>query len=212
MKIQFPDPESADENGILCWSRDINVDYLLGAYGSGIFPWPSEEDYVVWFAPPQRAVLFLDEFHISERTRRYFRKSAFCFDMNRNFAGVMKSCASVSRKGENGTWITRKIMDSYTELYERGFAASFEAYSPGGILAGGTYGVLHGKYFSAESMFHTEDNASKFALSSAVEYLLAKGVKWIDVQVMNPFIESLGCREVSRAEFTEMLKASWAAK
>jgi len=186
VKIQFPDPESADENGILCWSRDINVDYLLGAYGSGIFPWP--------------------------RTRRYFRKSAFCFDMNRNFAGVMKSCASVSRKGENGTWITRKIMDSYTELYERGFAASFEAYSPGGILAGGTYGVLHGKYFSAESMFHTEDNASKFALSSAVEYLLAKGVKWIDVQVMNPFIESLGCREVSRAEFTEMLKASWAAK
>ena len=121
----------------------------------------------------------------------------------------MEACATVKRKGENGTWITRQIIDSYTELFERGFAASFETYSGQGDIVGGTYGVMHGNYFSAESMFHAADNASKFALFSAVEYLKAKGVGWIDVQVMNPFLELLGCREVSRAEFGRMLKESW---
>ena len=121
----------------------------------------------------------------------------------------MEACATVKRKGENGTWITRQIIESYTELFERGFAGSFEVCSGQGDLVGGTYGVMHGNYFSAESMFHAADNASKFALFAAVEYLRAKGVDWIDVQVMNPFLESLGCREVSRAEFTVMLKDSW---
>ena len=124
----------------------------------------------------------------------------------------MKACSTVKRKGEKGTWITRQIMDSYTELFERGFAASFEVYSGEGNLVGGTYGVRHGNYFSAESMFHAEDNASKFALSSAVGYLDLQGVGWIDVQVMNPFLETLGCREVSRSEFTDMLKDSWSLR
>lgn len=121
----------------------------------------------------------------------------------------MKACASVKRKGESGTWITRQIIDSYTELFERGFAMSFEVYSEDGGLVGGTYGVRHGNYFSAESMFHTEDNASKFALYSAVDYLNAQGVGWIDVQVMNPFLETLGCRAVSRHEFSLLLRDSW---
>jgi len=129
--------------------------------------------------------------------------------MNSDFTGVMKSCASVKRKGENGTWITRQIIESYAGLFERGFAVSFEVYSPDGRLVGGTYGVRHGRYFSAESMFHTEDNASKFALASAVEYLRAQGVGWIDVQVMNPFLETLGCRELSRHEFNLLLRNSW---
>lgn len=121
----------------------------------------------------------------------------------------MKACATVRRKGESGTWITRQIIDSYMELFERGFAMSFEVYSADGGLVGGTYGVRHGNYFSAESMFHTEDNASKFALSSAVDYLNVQGVGWIDVQVMNPFLETLGCRELSRTVFSSMLRASW---
>ena len=43
---------------------------LREAYRNGIFPWPVEDLPLLWFAPPQRAVLFLDEFHVPRRFAR----------------------------------------------------------------------------------------------------------------------------------------------
>lgn len=199
--------ETADENGILAFSYDIDVDYLFSAYTSGIFPWPVAEEHILWFAPPKRAILEFDEFKISRRSSQFFRNCDFEFKINENFGDVIKNCAK-PRKKEAGTWITSKIIEAFLEFHKEGFAASFETYK-NGKLVGGLYGVLIDKYFAGESMYHAESEASKFALANTVEHLKSNGLKWMDVQVLNPFLEKLGCREISRKAFMKKLKTSF---
>jgi leucyl/phenylalanyl-tRNA--protein transferase len=111
------------------------------------------------------------------------------------------------RKKETGTWITQKIIDAFIEFHEAGFAVSFETYK-NGKLVGGLYGVLIDKFFAGESMYHTESEASKYALANAVEHLKKMGITWMDVQVLNPFLEQFGCKEISRKEFMRKLASS----
>ena len=59
--LVFPDPRDAETNGLLAVGGDLSVDRLLLAYKSGIFPWFSEGDPIMWFSPDPRLVLFLDE-------------------------------------------------------------------------------------------------------------------------------------------------------
>ena len=201
-KIKFPPSEEANEDGILAVSREINTDFLFSAYSEGIFPWPSEEEYILWFSPPQRTVLDFHDFRIPERTKRYLKKTEFTFQVNGNFGQVIRSCAESPRKFQEGTWITKKLMDAYIDFNRLGFAWSFEALNSKNELAGGLYGVLAGKYFSGESMFCREDNASKFALINTVNYLRERGLTWMDIQAETPLLKRFGARNISRDEFT----------
>ncbi len=199
--------ESADENGIIAFSDELDSEYLNAAYTSGIFPWPVEEERVLWFAPPERAILEFDEFRLPRRFRRDLKKLPFSFAFNERFEEVIKACAG-PRTTEDGTWITDKIIEAYVRFNREGRAVSFEALNENGELAGGLYGVLIGKYFAAESMFYRETGASKFALFKAVEFLAARGLTWMDVQINNPFLETFGVKEIPRSKFMRMLKAA----
>ena len=205
-KIKFPPLEEANEDGILAVSREINTDFLFSAYAEGIFPWPSEEEYVLWFAPPERTVLDFHNLKISERTKRYLKKADFKFQVNMNFRDVIKACSESPRKFQSGTWITKKLMSAYIDFNRLGFAWSFETLNSKNELVGGLYGVLAGKYFSGESMFCREDNASKFALINTVNYLKEHGLTWMDVQAETPLLKRFGAANISREEFTSRLK------
>jgi leucyl/phenylalanyl-tRNA--protein transferase len=201
----FPNVETADENGFLAWSEDLNTDMLLDAYRSGIFPWPQDETYILWFAPPERAILKFSDFRVPKTLKRELKKMPFTFTVNQNFESVIRHCAKVRRK-DGGSWINEKIIKAYTDLHKAGFAWSFEAVSPDGSLAGGLYGVLIGKFFAGESMFYLKSGASKFALVNTVEWLRReRGLKWLDAQVQNNFLARFGARVISRSEYMELL-------
>lgn len=198
--------ETADENGILAFSFDVDTAYLFSAYTNGIFPWPVAEEHILWFAPRERAILEFDDFKMPKRSLRFFRNCDFEFKFNENFGDVIRNCA-MSRRKDEGTWITSKIIEAFLGFNKEGYAVSFETYK-NGKLAGGLYGVLIGKYFAGESMFHIESEASKFALANAIEHLKKNGVTWMDVQVLNPFLERFGCKEIPRKAFMTKLKSS----
>ena len=88
-------------------------------------------------------------------------------------------------------------------LRRRG-AHSIEAWEDG-ELVGGLYGVDAGGAFAGESMFHLRPNASKLALLFLIEHLRARGLDWLDIQVMTPHMEALGARLVPREEFLQLL-------
>ena len=96
------------------------------------------------------------------------------------------------------------MIRGYTELHCRGRAHSVEAWEDG-ELVGGLYGVDAGGAFAGESMFRLRPNASKLALLFLIEHLKARGLEWLDIQVMTPHMEALGARLVSRDEFLERL-------
>lgn len=201
----FPDVEKADESGFLGWSDSLNTEILLDAYRSGVFPWPQDEESVLWFAPLERAILRFSDFRIPKTLQRDLKKLPFTFKVNEDFESVIRHCAKVKRK-DGGTWITEKIIAAYIDLHKAGHAWSFEAVSPDGTLAGGLYGILLDGFFAGESMFHLKTGASKFALVKTVEWLQKeRGLTWLDAQIQNNFLASFGTSVISRSEYMELL-------
>src|ERR671939_2220897 len=101
--------------------------------------------------------------------------------------------------------MTLEMIRGYCEFHRRGGAHSVEAWE-GEELVGGVYGVDAGGAFAGESMFHLRPNASKLALLHLIEHLRARGLDWLDIQVMTPHMERLGAKLVSRDEFLERLE------
>lgn len=201
--FEFPPVDQADQFGVLGIGADFQPETLLLAYRSGVFPWSVRGYPYVWFAPPLRAVLMFNELHISQSLKRTKKKQPFQFKINSNFKGVIEGCArSINRKG---TWLTKEFISAYTLLHQLGHCHSIEAYQDS-ELVGGVYGISIGKLFSAESMFYIKPNASKLALCYLIDYLILQGVTWLDCEVLNPFTQSFGAKEIERADFMELLK------
>jgi len=205
--LEFPPVETADEDGLLAIGGDLEPTSILLAYSKGIFPWPLDEALLAWFAPPQRAVLFIEEFHVGRSLIKALRRAGFRTSVDTAFAEVIGRCAEVKNRGDQGsTWITDELREAYIQLHALGFTQSFETYL-GDTLVGGIYGLQLGRFFAAESSFYRRDNASKAAMIAMVEYLRQQGIAWFDCQVLTPFSASFGAREIPRSDFMRLLSA-----
>lgn len=199
-KSIFPHPDNADEHGLLCYGGNLEVPTLLDAYSHGIFPWPHEGYPLLWFSPPERGVIDFDRVHIPKRLARFRRNWPGEFRFDSDFRAVIKNCATVSRRGQRGTWITPEMIDAYCDFHRAGFAHCVEAWE-NGELTGGIYGVFVENVFSAESMFFKKANCSKLCLWRLIEHLESIGLTWLDVQVLTPVTVQFGGRYVERGEF-----------
>ena len=203
----FPPLDYASEDGLLAVGGELSRETLHHAYSRGIFPWPCDDLPMLWFAPPQRALLFFEDLHVNRRLSRAFRSSGFRATMDVDFGRVIAACATPHQ--DESTWISDEIRAAYQELHdarEITFRARSVEVWQGDELVGGLYGVQMNRYFCGESMFHTSANASKFALVSLVQFLRDEGATWLDCQVMTPHLATLGAREVPRDEFVQMLR------
>lgn len=204
----FPPLSAAldEPNGLLAASRDLSAGRLLDAYSRGIFPWYSGDTPVLWWSPDPRMVLFLDEFRVARSLRKRLRQQIVKVRADTAFRAVIESCATVFRPGQSGTWITPEIVDAYTQLHERGYAHSVEAWRDG-ELVGGLYGVAIGRMFFGESMFAFEPDASKVALVHLVAILRERGFPMIDCQQETEHLASFGARAIPRDRFAEHVAA-----
>ena len=200
---------------------------LVAAYRAGCFPWPStgphqrslerqarrliragevprlagEDGLVPWCSPDPRAVLLADRVQVSRSLRRTLRRSGWTSTLDQAFDAVLEGCAD---RGTEGTWITDRMRAAYSALHRLGGAHSLEIWS-GSRLVGGLYGVLTGRVFSGESMFHLETDASKVALVDLCARLLEAGVVLVDTQQPTDHLASMGQVVVHRAEYLQVL-------
>lgn len=204
-EIWFPPPEAFREDGLVAIGGDLSAARLLLAYERGIFPWSAPEDPLLWWCPDPRAVLRPSEVKVSKSMRGLLKKAPYRITLDEAFRDVMLGCAD---RPEEGTWITGDFLLAYQKLHELGFAHSVEAWDQQGALVGGLYGVSLGGMFFGESMFARKDNASKYAFIRFAEYLVGQDFDWIDCQIMNPHLSSLGAHHVPRTEFLKALSLS----
>jgi leucyl/phenylalanyl-tRNA--protein transferase len=204
-RIEFPHPEDTGPEGVVAIGGDLNVETLRTAYRRGIFPWPHEGLPLLWFCPPERAILDFDTLHIPERLARRRRNTRLRFTVDHAFDDVIAACQSSPRAGQDGTWITGGMLRSYRLLHRLGDAHSVEAWNEDGALVGGLYGVTTGGVFSGESMFHRETDASKLCVLALVDHLKTRGATWIDIQTMTPHFALLGAHEIPRRQFLDRL-------
>ena len=198
--IECPDPRTATDEGILAVGGDLHPETLRLAYRQGIFPWPVEGLPLLWFSPPERAVLEFRDLHVPRSLARARRRARLHFSIDRAFAEVIGACAEMTRPGQDGTWITPQMRAAYVRLHRLGVAHSAEAWDAG-RLVGGVYGVDVDGAFAAESMFYRQPDASKLALLHLIEHLRDRGLDWIDIQVLTPHLARLGAKTISREEF-----------
>ena len=203
-QLTFPPVHLAEPDGLLAVGGDLSTERLLMAYRSGIFP-RYEGEHILWWCPDPRFVMYPDELKVSKSMKILLKRQAFDFTINQAFTQVINSCKTISRKEQDGTWITDEVKKAYTRLHQLGYAHSGEVWQDG-MLVGGLYGVRLGKVFFGESMFSKASNASKYAFISYVQQLRTEGVKLIDCQVYTEHLGSLGARMVARNVFIQELK------
>ncbi len=205
----FPPVSEAldDPQGLLAVGGDLSVSRLLHAYQCGIFPWFSDHDPILWWAPSPRMVINPHQIHISKSMAKVIRKTSFIVTFDHAFERVVKACGSTPRADQTSveSWITQDMQHAYTQLYRRGYAHSVEVWH-GGELVGGLYGVALGRMFFGESMFSRADNASKIAFIHLAQRIAQWGFVLIDCQMHTPHLASLGAQEIPMAEFENYLE------
>ena len=202
--LLFPSPEQASDEGIVAVGGDLKPERVMLAYRKGIFPWFESDDFLLWWSPDPRMVLFPDQVKISKSMRAVLRKKQFEVTFNNAFDDIVEACAKVKRFGQNGTWITPGLMEVYSTLHTQGHAHSVEVWEEG-VLVGGLYGIDLGTVFCGESMFSKANNASKVALISLAKELKKNKYKLIDCQVPTQHLASMGAESIPRAEFLTYL-------
>lgn len=197
----FPDPRSANAEGLVAIGGDFSTPRLLAAYRSGIFPWTANP--ITWWSPDPRAIFELDRFHVSKSLAKVIRQEIFHVTIDHAFREVMAGCAEPAR-GRPDTWITHEFINAYLRLHQQGHAHSVECWQ-GEQLVGGIYGVALGGLFAGESMFHRESNASKVALFHLVKHLRERDFTLFDIQMVTPITRQLGAVVISREEYLNRL-------
>ena len=202
--LLFPSPEQASAEGIVAVGGDLQPERVMLAYRKGIFPWFESDDFLLWWSPDPRMVLFPDQLKISKSMRTVLRKKQFEVTFNKAFDQVVEACAKVKRFGQNGTWITPGLMEVYSTLHIQGHAHSVEVWEEGSLV-GGLYGIDLGTIFCGESMFSKSSNASKVALIFLVKELKKNKYELIDCQVPTQHLASMGAESISRTKFLSFL-------
>ncbi|MDT0556411.1 leucyl/phenylalanyl-tRNA--protein transferase [Patiriisocius hiemis] len=203
----FLHPSKANKDGLLAVGGDLSQERLLAAYNSGIFPWYEEDQPILWWSPNPRMVLFLEDFKVSKSLKKTIRDNHFSVTFNTKFKDVITNCATITRGGQKGTWITEQMIDAYSNLYKKGHILSVEVWQ-GKELVGGLYGVdlQDKKIYCGESMFSKVSDASKVGLYYLVNFLKVKKYRFIDCQMYTPHLESLGAKEIEREQFLKCLE------
>lgn len=211
----FPEVQDAwgpqsEAPGLLAAGGALDVPTLLRAYSSGIFPWFSEGQPILWWSPDPRMVLLPHTFRLHRslrKTLQRFQAQPGCevrFDTA--FADVIRLCAGTRETASGGTWILPRMQRAYGELHQAGFAHSAETWVDG-KLVGGLYCVSIGRSVFGESMFSLQTDASKIALAALTAFCRVQHIGLIDCQQNTRHLASLGAGEMSRARFLDLSRA-----
>lgn len=197
----MPEPDQADDSGLVAIGADLEPGTILAAYRTGLFPMPVRWSRSPgWWSPDPRGIIPLDGLKVSRSLRKACDRHEVRIDTA--FDEVIEACSDSKRP--HG-WINKAIKDAYRDLHRRGWVHSVETWTPEGELVGGLYGVAVGGLFAGESMFHRATDASKVALVGLVDVLMQGGATLLDVQWKTDHLATLGAIEIPRTEYRTRL-------
>ena len=149
-----PDPADATRrpDGLCGLVRDLAVTHLMEAYARGLYP-QAYAGPLKWWAPAERLVLDPAEANIPKPVRGHLRRRTLEVAFDRDFDAVVAACARNEETLWRPCWMSPKIKHAYADLYDAGFAHSFEVRDEEGKLIAGGFGIAVGRVFVTESTF-----------------------------------------------------------
>lgn len=177
-----------------------DIPAVIQGYAQGYFLMADQTNHLGWYYSRQRALIPLDNrFRYPKSLRRVLNSDRFTVAINRDFKAVVAGCAA-----RDSTWISSDLQEIYWQLYQTGWAKSFETWE-GDRLAGGILGIVIGGAFIGESMFYRIPEASKVAMVKLVERLRLSKFVLFDAQMNNPHLERFGAYTVTEKEYQNLL-------
>ncbi|MFM7191726.1 MAG: leucyl/phenylalanyl-tRNA--protein transferase [Microcystaceae cyanobacterium] len=179
----------------------FNLRDIIQGYANGYFLMADESGQLGWYSSTAHALIPLDhQFRYPKSLQRVLNQNRFQVAINRDFRAVCEGCAD-----RESTWISDQLLDLYGQLYQAGWAYSFETWE-GDRLAGGILGIAIRGAFIGESMFYRIPEGSKVAMVKLVEHLRRRGFRLFDAQIQNPHLERFGAYTIAEAEYQVMLQ------
>lgn len=173
---------------------------IIQGYKKGYFLMADDSHGLEWYSSRDRTIIPLDDrFRYPKSLRRVINQERFSVAINRDFPAVVSGCAN-----RETTWISPQLAEIYCELYQNGFAYSFETWL-GDELAGGILGIVIDGAFIGESMFYRIPEGSKVAMVKLVERLRQRNFILFDAQMMNPHLERFGAYRVNDQQYQALL-------
>ena len=202
----FPDPIIADPegHGLICIGADLSPSTLFEAYTHGLFPWFNQDEPICWWSPEPRCIIEPQHYKPSKSLIRNMKKYDYKITINHAFEDVIRAC-SLPRSYTNETWISEDIIQGYCALFHAGYAYSIEVWQQD-KLVGGLYGVTIGNGCFGESMFSTQTDVSKMAFYVLMLIGQENQLTWIDCQLVNDHLLSLGASTLSRQTYLKSLQ------
>lgn len=202
----FPSPIEADPDGagLICIGADLSPSTLFEAYSHGLFPWFNEDEPICWWSPEPRCIIRPKDYQPSKSLLRNMKKYDYQITINRAFDQVIRSC-SLPRSYANETWISEDIIQGYCDLFDAGYGYSIEVWEQD-TLVGGLYGVTIGQGCFGESMFSIRTDVSKMAFYTLMLIGVENELEWIDCQLVNDHLLSLGASTISRQDYLKSLQ------
>lgn len=202
----FPNPIESDPEGqgFICIGADLTPSTLYEAYTHGLFPWFSEDEPICWWSPEPRCIIVPNNYHPSKSLIRNMKKFDYKITINQAFEQVIRSC-SLPRSYADETWISEDIIQGYCQMFEAGYGYSVEVWDQEQIV-GGLYGVTIGHGCFGESMFSTQTDVSKMAFYTLMLIGRENHLPWIDCQLENDHLISLGACTLSRQAYIKSLQ------
>jgi leucyl/phenylalanyl-tRNA---protein transferase len=180
---------------------EYDVAAIVRGYTQGYFLMADDSEGLGWYSSRDRTLIPLDErFRYPKSLQRVLNQERFSVAVNRDFEAVVDGCAN-----RDTTWISPQLKKIYWELYQSGYAYSFETWQ-GDELAGGILGLVIGGAFIGESMFFRIPEGSKVAMVKLVERLREREFVLFDAQMMNPHLERFGAYRIQDEDYQELLE------
>jgi leucyl/phenylalanyl-tRNA---protein transferase len=176
---------------------------IIAGYSRGNFLMAEEDEALQWYSSSEHALIPLDDrFRYPTSLRRVINQSRFTVRINGDFRSVVAGCAD-----RDTTWISDELQEIYWELYQAGWAYSFETWQ-GTELAGGVLGIAIGGAFIGESMFFHISEGSKVAMVKLVEHLRQQNFSLFDAQMLNPHLERFGAYTIDSNRYQKLLQVA----
>ena len=132
------------------------------------------------------------------------KKQDYKITINHAFERVIRSC-SLPRAYADDTWISEDIIAGYCDMFDAGYGYSIEVWDEDRVV-GGLYGVTIGQGCFGESMFSTQTDVSKMAFYTLMLIGQENKLPWIDCQLVNDHLLSLGACTLSRQAYLNSLQ------
>jgi len=198
----LPDPARAlaSPDGLCGVADELSAATVMDAYERGLFP-SGHLGPMKWWSPGLRAVARPRTLAMRLGGARDDTRISF----DQNFEAALCEADRAQPTPPRLKW-------AFADLFDAGFAHSFDISLKNGERVGGGYGVAVGRVFVIEALHFRDMSARAAGLAALAQALEDRGFQWIDAKRLTPELAADGFDGAPRIDYLARLKRALAVE